>query len=455
MIAIFCVAFALCAALTKDHVTSWNDGSRIATVDALTANGTFAIDGSPYAAHLGDKILYRGKHYSDKPPLLTLMAAGVTLAVAPLGITLRQTPARAIYLMTVLTVGVWFAIGCVYAYAFQRLLGFGSRIGVAVAALTGVGTLALPYATVLANHVPAGVAVLAGSYHVVRGRAGGAVHDVLTGLFFALAYAFDASAIVLALAGAVVLWGAPARRWIVCIAVGAPIVAIQLAFNLLISGSVLPTAFTGDVWTEFPRDPAAAAPQPFVLLTATEYVRLAIALIAGSKGLIAFTPLVLLVAYGVAVMWRSDGLRRRLALAIGVTTAVYFIMILTLQNVDEGAQNFGERRYVDLFFLMSVALGPALAAVRGAAAALAVRLCATVSIAIAALGTVAPFGGARGESGFSFGPAEFVALVHRAPIQAALDVLMLIVVVAVVLRLLPVPAPQTFRVAGPPLDVRT
>jgi len=454
MIAIFCVAFVLCAALTKNHVTSWNDGSRIAAVDALTANRTFAIDGSPYVAHLGDKILYRGKHYSDKPPLLTLMATGVTLAVAPLGITLRQTPARAIYLMTLFTVGLWFAIGCVYAYAFQRLLGFGSRIALAVAALTGVATLALPYATVLTNHVPAGAAVLAGSYHAVRGRRGGAVHDVLMGLFFALAYAFDASAIVLALAGVVVLWGAPARRWIAGIAAGAPIVAMQFAFNVFVSGSILPTAFTGNVWTEFPRSPAVAAPQPFVLLPATDYVRLAIALIAGSKGLVAFTPLVIIVAYGVAAMRRSDALRRRLALAIGVTTAVYFVMILALQN-DAGARNFGERRYVDLFFLMSVALGPALVAVRGAAGALAVRVCAAVSMAIAALGTVAPFGGAPGESGFAFGSAEFVALVRRAPIQGALDVLMLIAGVALVLRLLPVPTPQAMRVAASPVDVRT
>lgn len=436
-IAIFIVALAVCALLTKTHVTSWNDGSRIATVDALTANQTFVIDGSPFAVNLGDKILFRGRHYSDKPPLLSLCAAGIAVLAAPLGITLRHTPGTAIYLITLLTVGVWFAVGCCYAYAFQRLLGFSPRVGAAVAALTGVGTLALPYAIVLTNHVPCGAAALAGCYHIIRGRDGGRMHDLLAGAFFALAYAFDASGIVLATAGAVLLWRAPARRWVVCIVAGLPLVVLQLVYNVLVSGSILPTAFTAGVWTEFPHQPGAA-PQPFELLSAADYARHAANLLFGGKGLLSYTPLVLVAGYGVVVMQRAGGLMRRVAYAVALTTALYFVMILTLQN-DFGAQNYGERRYVDVFFVMTVAVGPALTSVRSRLAVVATRLCIALSVCVAALGTVAPFGGGPGESGFSFGSAEFAALVRRAPVQAGVDVLVLIVIVALVLRLVPFP----------------
>ncbi|HWT06796.1 MAG TPA: hypothetical protein VN224_13625 [Xanthomonadales bacterium] len=436
MTAVFVAAFAVCALLTKTHVTSWNDGSRIATVDALTANKTFVIDGSPFAVNLGDKILFRGRHYSDKPPLLSLCAAAVALLVAPVGITLRHTPGTAIYLITLLTVGVWFALGCAYAYAFQRLLGFAPRVAAAVAALSGLATLALPYAIVLTNHVPCGAAALAGCYHLVRARDGGRAHDVLAGMFFALAYAFDASGIVLAVAGAILLWRAPAHRWLLCIAAGAPIVALQLAYNVHVSGSILPTAFTANVWTEFPLKPGATAPQPFELLSAADYARLAVNLLFGGKGLLSYTPLVLLAGYGAVVMLRAGGIMRRVACAIAVTTAVYFVMILALQN-DFAAQNYGERRYVDVFFLIGVALGPALVSVRSRWAVVVTRLCVVLSVCIAALGTVAPFGGAPGQSGFSFGSAEFAALMRRAPVQAGIDVLMLIVVVALVLWLLP------------------
>jgi hypothetical protein len=446
-ITVFVSAFVLCALLTKTHVTSWNDGSRIATVDALTANKTFVIDGSPFAENLGDKILFRGRHYSDKPPLLSVGAAGVAVLAAPLGITLRHTPATAIYLVTLLTVGVWFAVGCCYAYAFQRLLGFSPRVGAAVAALSGLGTLALPYAIVLSNHVPCGASALAGCYHLIRARDGSRVHDVLAGIFFALAYAFDPAGIVLAIAGAVLLWRAPARRWLLSIAAGAPIVALQLAYNVLVSGSVLPTAFTADVWTEFPLKPGETAPQPFELLSLADYARLAMNLLFGGKGLLSYTPLVLVSGYGVVVMWKAGGLMRRLAYAIVTTMVVYFVLILTLQN-DFGAQNYGERRYVDLFFLMGIAFGPALASVRSGLAVVATRLCIALSVCIAALGTVAPFGGEQGQSGFSFGSAEFGALMRRAPIQAGIDVLVLVVIVVLVLRLVSLPVRDEAALSG-------
>jgi hypothetical protein len=130
---------------------------------------------------------------------------------------------------------------------------------------------------------------------------------------------------------------------------------------------------------------------------------------------------------------------RRIAVAVAATCAVFFATIVTLQN-DAAAANFGERRYVDLFFLLCIGIAPALASVRSRIAAVAVRACIALSVAIAALGTVAPFGGAPGESGFSFAGAAFAALLHRAPVQAAVDVLMLLVIVALVLRLVPFPA---------------
>jgi hypothetical protein len=439
-IVVFLVALAFCAALTKSHVSSWSDRSRVATVDALTSRGTFAIAGSPYAIGLGDAISFRGTTYSDKPPLLSLLATAVVLLAAPFGVTLQQTPGAAIYLMTLLTVGVWYAIGCAYAYAFQRLLGFERRIALAVAALTGAATLALPYAVVLTNHVPCGAAALAGCYHLVRARAGGTLHAALAGSFFALAYAFDAAGVLLAIAGVVLLWGRPARRWLIAIAAGLPVVALQMAYNVHVSGSILPTAFTGGVWSATAPIPAwATEPQPFVLQSPGDYVRFAATVLVGGKGLLSYTPLVLVAAYGLAVMWRAGGGLRRLAVAIVATTAVLVVMIVALQNQDVRAQNFGERRYADLFFILCVALGPALASIRGRAAAFAVRACAALSVAIAALGTVAPFGGEAGESGFSFASAAFAALYRRSPVQAALDVLLLAVVVVFVVRLLPAP----------------
>jgi hypothetical protein len=435
---IFFAALALCALVTKTHVVGWNDGSRMATVDALTANHTFQIDGSPFAAGLGDQIRYHGRTYSDKPPLVAVAGAGVAEVLAPLGITLRRTPGTAIYLVTLLTVGIAFALGCCYAYAFQLLLGYEPRIAVAVAALTGVATLALPYATVLVNHVPCGAAALAACYHLYRFRAhDGGVRDVaLGGMFLSIAYAVDAAGIMFALAGAVLLWGAPVRRWLVCIAAGVPVVALQIAYNLAVSGSPVPTVFNLGVWSDPSLPLHAESLQVMRWFSPLEYFGFAVNLTVGGRGLFSFTPLTAVAAYGFARMWRTGGNVRVLALAILAASGVFFMMIVFLQN-DAHARNFGERRYVDLFFVLCIALGPALAAVRGLAAAAAVRLAIATSVAIAALGTVAPFAGQPGESGFAFGSAEFAALYRRAPVQAALDVVLLVALVVVVLRLTP------------------
>ena len=434
LVAIFFAALALCALLTKTHVVSWSDGSRIATIDALIADHTFQIDGSPYAVRLGDMIRYRGRSYSDKPPLPAVLGAGVALVLAPFGITLRLTPGTAIYLITLLTVGVSFAIGCCYAYAFQRLLGFEPRVAIAVATLTGAGTLALPYATVLVNHVPSGVAGLAACYHLYRARDGSARHVALGGFAVSLCYAFDAAGAVFALAAATMLWGMPLRKWLLCAASGVPIVAAELGYNLAISGSALPTVFNLGVWSDPTLPLHAESAKVLIVHSPAEYLAFVVNLLVGVRGLFAFTPLMLVAAYGFVVMWLTGGRVRRLALAIAATSVVFFFMIVFLQQNDVRAENFGERRYVDLFFALSVALGPALTSIRAPAAAVAVRLAVVASVAIAALGTVAPFSGAPGESGFVFGVAEFVALSRRAHVQALFDVLLLIVVLALVLR---------------------
>lgn len=436
---VFVAAFVVSALVCKTHVGGWNDGSRIATVDALTASGTFAIDGSPFERGLGDKISFRGHTYSDKQPLLPLLGAGVMAAAAPLGITLRQTPATAIYLLTLFTVGIWFAIGCCYAFAFQRLLGFDKQVAGAVAALTGLGTLALPYAAVLANHVPCGAAALAGCYHLVRTRRAARPFDAaLGGLFFSLAYAFDAASAIFVVTVAVLLWGGSLRAALLCCAAAIPAIVLQAAFNTAISGSVIPAAYNAAVWSgSGPAPLGIGASQMLHPHAPGLYLQFLVNELIGEKGLFSFTPLTLLAGYGIAVMWRTSAEMRRIAVAVATTVVVVVFAIVFLQD-DTATANFGERRYVDVFFLMGVALGPALAAVRGALGTLFARLLIVSSIAIAALGTVNPFAGNAGEWGVLRGAAEFVALAHRAHIQAAFDIVLLAAVIAAVVRLTPV-----------------
>ncbi len=430
---IFLAALLLCALLTKPHAVSWNDASRLATIEALVTRHTFAIDGTAFSKITKDKYRYGGHTFSDKPPLPALQGAIVAAIAQPLGAPLAPNGGLAIYLVTLFTVGVWFAIGITYVYLLQQLLGVPAQTAAFAAALAGLGTLVLPYATVLANHVPAGAAILAAIYHLARGRDGARLHLVAAGAFASIAYAFDAAACVIAIAAAMLLPVARWDRWAIFALTCAPLVALQLLFNEYTGGTFGPPAMNAASWS----DPASPfhyrfheSLLPFPHLA--DFARYAVYVTVGGKGLIVYTPLVVLCVAGLALLVREGGMQRRVALAIIAMSTVYVLLTIVFTN-DFGAQNYGERRYVDILFALCVGLGPVLRSLRLHWQQWVARAIAIASIVIAALGTLAPFGGRVGQSGFGVAWAALLELMHRAPLQAALDVVALIVVLAVTL----------------------
>ncbi len=71
------VAFMLLwALLTKVHTHSWQEESRMATVQTLVEQGTFIIDHTEFN-RTGDKVFINEHFYSDKTPVLSVAAAGV------------------------------------------------------------------------------------------------------------------------------------------------------------------------------------------------------------------------------------------------------------------------------------------------------------------------------------------------------------------------------------------
>ncbi len=434
LVVVFVAAFVVCALLTKTHVISWNDGSRFATVESLVDQHTVAIDDSPFLPIIGDWYRYQGKTYSDKPPLLAASGAAVGFVVAPLGITFERYRGLTIYLVTLFTVGAWFATGCCYVYLFGRLLGYERRRAYGIAALSGLATLSLPYATVLSNHVPCGAAALAACYHAVRARSS-ARDAALTGLFGALAYAFDPTAVIFVAPLALLMFGAGPRRWIVAIAASIPLLAAQLAYTAGVSGSIIPPAENRSLWMDPTLPLYATMWAAYATPTPSEDVRNLVNLLVGGKGLFVYTPLMLIVVSGLRVMFRTGDLSRRLAAAIVLTFVTLFVLLLVFQN-DATAPNFGERRYVDVFWLLSIALGPALAQLRTLAQRRIVAVLIGLSILIAMLGVLAPFGGLAGESGFIFAFAAFSELAHRSWVQAALDVVLAVAAIVLTLRLL-------------------
>jgi hypothetical protein len=272
-------------------------------------------------------------------------------------------------------------------------------------------------------------------YHLYRSKTGRLSDAVFAGVAFSVAYACDPAGAIFVIAAAILLWGAPLRRWALFTTGALPLIAGQFAYNMAISGSLLPAAFNLNVWSD-PSLPLHAESRRLLLHhSATEYMRFAVNLLIGTRGFFTFTPLMFAAVYGCYAMWKREASTRRLAIALIATFAAYFFAIIFLQEGDIRDQNFGERRYVDVFFVLAPALAAALASVRTARSALAMRAAIVVSIAIAMLGTLTPFAGRRGDWGFAFAAAAFKALAQRSPVQAGIDIVLLIVLIALALRI--------------------
>ncbi len=162
-------AFGLAALGARPYAGSWNDGSRLAVVESLLDRGTLAIDDSIFcqtpqrlfeSGHLPyprdrhdlhllgtlDKLFVRGHFHSDKPAIVSVLMAGMYQPLIWLGMPAPGVrPDRFVYLMTLLTSGLGFAVavGCLWAIGMRVGLSAGWRA--AWLASFALATYALTY----------------------------------------------------------------------------------------------------------------------------------------------------------------------------------------------------------------------------------------------------------------------------------------------------------------------
>jgi hypothetical protein len=169
-------ALVVAAISARPYAGSWNEGSRLAAVEALVDHGTFSIDDSIFVKVAGglnadapspypvdnpflkhgtlDKLLIDGHFYSDKPPVQSLLLAGVYQVWQWLGGPLaHERPDLFCYLMTLLSSGLAYvvAVGCLYRLG--HLVGLTVGLRVALTASFALGTVALTYSRHVNGHI--------------------------------------------------------------------------------------------------------------------------------------------------------------------------------------------------------------------------------------------------------------------------------------------------------------
>jgi hypothetical protein len=374
-------------ALTKVHTHSWQEESRMATVQALVEQGTFIIDHTEFN-RTGDKVFINEHFYSDKTPLLSVAAAGAYAVLHNvLGLTLDPTICvpdedaaacraftstgtrfTAFYWLTLIFIGGSASLLVVLFWRALLAAGASGTLATALAVALGLASPLAPYSIVFAGHVPAALCLFAGFYLLMKTSGlealaglGNTLASVpakvstpwrsgwllfWAGLLISLSANIDLMLAIFIVAFG--LWIMFTRwRMIFPYALGAGIpFAISAAINYWAAGTIVPLYF----------DPKAYDFVGTVLNTTVggtngfyslEFgLRYTYDMFVGQRGLFSFTPMLIFAFVGMVVAFKQHRQRGLIVAVVGGSLAFAAYLILRTDNF--GGLAWGTRWFVPL-----------------------------------------------------------------------------------------------------------
>jgi hypothetical protein len=194
-LAVFSLTLVLLSCLTHDTVfMAGNETSRFAQIEALVDYGHTYIDESRYRQTI-DRVEIDGKRYSNKPPLLSVLGAGVYFLLKHgIGLTFASNQGAVIYLLTLILIGLPMAW---LVARFDAALPIYPGIKPTTRNLTTIalaaGTILTSFAVTFSNHPVAAALLFAACQAAWSGRSLAAgvwlaaltLVDIVPGLVFA------------------------------------------------------------------------------------------------------------------------------------------------------------------------------------------------------------------------------------------------------------------------------
>jgi hypothetical protein len=338
------LALVALAALTVVHVAGPQDDTRVAFTRSIV-QGKLTVPNE-----LFDRAVYGGRSYSDKAPGISFLAVPAYAAERAAGANPR--PRRwdsegdlRLWALRVASGGLMFLLGVFLVGRAAEGLAPGT--GAAAAAIFGLGTLASPLAATLFGHVAAGALGLAAFLLAARPSPSNKLL-LGAGLFAGAAVLVEYQAALIALA--VLVYANRRARWI---ALGAlPAVVLLAAYDYAAFGSPfhLSYRYVANRFAERQHGGffGIGAPSAHGLKD----------VLVGDRGLLLFSPVLVLAAFGLWILWRR-GLRAEALVAVFVTVA--FVLYDAGYFLPYGGNSPGPRFLAPALPFLALGLGPALA----------------------------------------------------------------------------------------------
>jgi hypothetical protein len=299
-------------AFTFFHRLGPQDVTRLALSQSLADHGSLRID--RWHRQTIDKALYEGRYYADKAPGISFLAAPSWLLLRATGVIDDDDSRRGVWrdrgflwAFRVLTGGLGFL--AVVFLVGRVAEGIAANTGAATATAFGLGTLALPLAATMFQHVMAaalGFAAFVAAWSGARATRGRDVRWAASGLCAGLAVLVEYQTVVIAAVLLVYAASRGARAALVYVAAGLPCALTLAAYNTAAFDSPLHLSYSY-VGEQFARQQSKGlfgigVPDP------VEFGR-----VLGSwDGLLVQSPVLVLGGVGLALLWR-EGVRAEAA----------------------------------------------------------------------------------------------------------------------------------------------
>ncbi len=350
---------------TEDNsVKLTNPGSRYATVEAIVDQDVFYIDNTIYATNnqgeMGTDSVKIGDHYySSKPPLLSVLTAGVYWYYKTITKkTIRSYTKDVVRFCNRFVIGIPHILLLIYFFRLIRMVAQNDEAVIISMAAMCLTFLGLSYATDMNNHSPSAALLIIGFYYAVRIKKDiqpETKHWYISGICFGLLPAFDIPSLIFTLAISIYLSMHDWKKFLSCFLPSVLlIISVHLILTLVITGSILPIyarsdlfLFEGSYWSEYN--------VVLSLLKEPKHVY-AFHVLVGHHGILTMYPVFIL-----AIIALFKSIKRRSPLyieAIFTTTTVITLIILYIfKTKDYGGTCVGFRWLIVIMPLLFLFFG--------------------------------------------------------------------------------------------------
>ncbi|MBN1383933.1 MAG: hypothetical protein JW983_03500 [Elusimicrobia bacterium] len=335
-IIIFCLGMCVTAVFTKKYISgSGNEATRIALVESLVERHTFCIEKAKIDTP--DKVLIKGHYYCDKPLVFPVLSSAVYFILYNVfNLSFSKNPQIAVYLFTVFTVGIAYAILLVFFYKALSLTDISEYYKYLLTASLGLATLIFSYSVTYNNHVVAGAFAFMGFYYLLTSQ------YFLSGLFSALAFSTDIPNGSLLLAG-FFIFSLLSKRWKNFFTGACIPVIFWLILNLIMIGDIRPAYLYPGAY-EFPGSTHTSSAAG--LYRPADVLGYAFHSLLGARGLFSYTPLLILPIIAMLGIFRNKKHRFYKEAVIIIWVCVMSVLFHTLMTGDYGGWSYGFRFYI-------------------------------------------------------------------------------------------------------------